>query len=439
MFKRDTLWLLAILLIGGFLRFYRLESQCLWLDEIASFQLAELIDRESPLIIAKRDNVAPLSHWVLWGSMKFLRPTLALRLPTAIMSLATLPLIFLLGVRMFSSRAIGLAAAAIAAISPLAVWYAQDGRMYSMLVLFSSLELLFFWEILAHQPKWWHWIGLTLATSLAIYTHQYGALLSVACGVYLLAQVGIADRRFRVWLLCESLAALSFVPWVILGLDRALSSTAGTPKSQVLLWMPYTFFAYLFGFSLGPSVRELHGHISLSSIKSYLWCLVPTSLASLWIAVVILNRSLKPDVRKAGVLCLTLIVIPIALVLLLSQVTKINYNVRYTLVSFPAFLLLLGLAAREMARSLATRIAMATIITFMLISLYNHYNVPIYSKEEIRPAGQLLSERLGPSDSLIVSSGTATAVLKFYGFTTPRAPWSWATLEARRPKRWIKH
>jgi len=205
----------------------------------------------------------------------------------------------------------------------------------------------------------------------------------------------------------------------LLSLERARAGSAGATKSQVALWLPYTFFTYLFGFSLGPSVRDLHGHLSLGTIKPYLWCLVPTALAALWVGVVVLKRGLKPDVRPAATLCLTLVVVPIALALLTAQVTRISYNVRYTLVAFPPFLLLLGLAAREAGRSLATRAAIAVIIAYMLISLDNHYRDPRYFKEEVRPAVAVLSERLGPSDVLVVSGDTAVPVLGHYGFAVP--------------------
>ncbi len=382
--------------------------------------MAQSIDRASPLIVAEKDNVPPLFYWTIWAFTKLVGSELAVRLPSAISSLLTLPLIYLLGVRMFSSRVIGLAAAAIAAASPFAVWHAQDGRMYSLLVLLACVELLFFWEIVAHELKWWHLVGLTLATSLAVHTHQYGGLVNIACGVFLLVWVGLSDRRFWAWLLCQLIAALSFVPWLLLSAEQVGSlKTGGVAKSHMLFWVPYTFYTYLFGYSLGPSVRELHGHVSLSSIKSDLWCLGPTSLAALWIGAVILKRGLKPDVRRAAVFCLTLLAISISLPLLMTTVTKIAYNVRYTSVSFPAFLLLLGLAVKA-GRSIATRFALCTILLYVLMSLYNYYYDHRYFKEEVRPAIALLTERLDPSDSLVVSSDTTVMALVYYGFDLPR-------------------
>jgi 4-amino-4-deoxy-L-arabinose transferase-like glycosyltransferase len=324
---------------------------------------------------------------------------------------------------MLASEAVGLVAAAMVAISPLAVYYSQEGRPYSLLILLITLVMAFFWEIVADRPRWWHWIGLTLATSLAFYTHQFAALVSIACGVYLLARFGIAAPRFRGWLLTQAIAALSCLPWVLFCIDllRSGAGAAAFSKSRAgeWLWIPYTAFAYLFGFSLGPSLRELHLNHSASVIKPYLWWLVPMAAAGLWIGVVGLRQVLLPGRRPAGLLCLTWLLVPVALTLLTSRVTKMVYEVRYVSVSFPAFVLLFGVAALEVRRSLTTRIAWAVLAAGTAVSLANYYTNPRYFKEASREAAAFLAQHVASNDVVAATSLTAMRPLRFYGFDAP--------------------
>ena len=429
--QTGLLWLAAILVLGGFLRLYALDNQSLWGDEVLSVKGVEGLNGGSLFAMSKPDPQPPLfRRWILWPFLHYgTNAVIAVRLPSAITGIAALPLIYLMGLRMFSSEAVGLVASALAAISPFTIYYSQEGRPYSLLIFLTLVIMLFFWEIVASQPKWWHWAGLTLATSLAFYTHQYAALVSVTCGLYLLIRVGIVDARFRAWLLTQTLAAVSCLPWALFTIDMVRSGS-GTPvpkeRASELMWGPYTFFVYLFGFSLGPTLRELHWHQSATAIKPYLWLLIPMGIAGLWVGVACLRCALRPGRRQAGIFCLTWLLVPVGLALLMTHFTNMTYQVRYVAMSFPPFALLLGVAAVEARRSIPTRIALATLAAGMIVSFANYYTNSRYFKEASREAAAFLSQNVDSADVIATTSMTAIEPLRFYGFEAPHDTYDFA-------------
>ncbi|WP_297640092.1 glycosyltransferase family 39 protein [Caldilinea sp.] len=137
-----TRWLLLFIIALGFaLRVHRLDEKGLWLDEafsvwMAQHTLPELIDW-----LVRIDQHPPLYymslHWWLW----FGESAAHVRMLSALFGALALPVIFLIG-RRLSGSAVGLAAAFILAISPFHVRFAQEARMYALLMLNASLATL---------------------------------------------------------------------------------------------------------------------------------------------------------------------------------------------------------------------------------------------------------------------------------------------------------
>ena len=84
--------------------------------------------------------------------------------------------IYRLGLVFFKSSVYGLSASWLLANSPLHIYYAQEIRMYSLLVLLAVLSVTCFWEYL-HHSSGKKLIFLTLINLLMISTHTFGNLL----------------------------------------------------------------------------------------------------------------------------------------------------------------------------------------------------------------------------------------------------------------------
>src|SRR4051812_21025978 len=100
----------------------------------------------------------------------------ALRALSALFGIAVVPVAYLLGRDLVSRRA-GLAAAALVAFNPLLVWYSQEARPYSLLVLLCALSMLF-----CFRRRVWLW---ALFSVLALLTHYFAAFVVVPEGLWL--------------------------------------------------------------------------------------------------------------------------------------------------------------------------------------------------------------------------------------------------------------
>jgi len=98
----------------------------------------------------------------------------------------------LLGRRLFDDHVSGLAGAALVALNPFQVYYAQEARMYAMLALWAVVST---WALVAWcaEERGWSWIVYVLAATAGLYTHY-------AFPFVLLAQnVGVGMGWLAVW------------------------------------------------------------------------------------------------------------------------------------------------------------------------------------------------------------------------------------------------
>ena len=98
-----------------------------------------------------------------------------LRLPSLLAGVATIPGVYLLGVRTVG-RSAGLVAAALTALAPFMAFYSTEGRGYAVmmaLLLASTLALLT--AVDDGRRRWW--VLYALATCLTMYTHYTAAFV----------------------------------------------------------------------------------------------------------------------------------------------------------------------------------------------------------------------------------------------------------------------
>ena len=161
----------------------------------------------------------PLYYVLAWGwTRAFGLGEVELRFLSALFGLLAGGDGYLLG-RELASRRVGLALAALMAFNPMLIWYSQEARSYSLLVLFCALSLWFFVRALkwgrGADLAWW-----ALASALALCSH-YFAFFAVGIEAVWLA---IALRsRWRV--LVPALAAVAVTGLALLPLLAAQTNS----------------------------------------------------------------------------------------------------------------------------------------------------------------------------------------------------------------------
>ena len=215
----------AAMAVGVIARVFSLVVRPLWADEIFTLTVAR--KSASEILAALRVDSGPPLHYLFahvllvpFGPAPGL-PDVLVRVLSLVASLLHLPLLFVVA-RRLGRPEMGLPAAALYSVFPLAVAYAAEGRAYA---LASLLALLAFERALAlrERPRLGTALGLTLAAAGAVLTH-YLAVFPVAALAILALDARPAARHA---LVLSGLAATALAAtWVPIALAQPHASMA---------------------------------------------------------------------------------------------------------------------------------------------------------------------------------------------------------------------
>jgi uncharacterized membrane protein len=256
-FYPHYLGLAGVIALGTVLRFCNLDLKPLWMDEIitAIFSLGKNyhnlpLDVVFPLeklqdifIHQPGKSCAQIAHNLANQSTHpplffcWMYSWLGLFAPLGenwIVKLRSLPALFGVGAiaaiyclnRLAFSKAAGLTAAMLMAVSPFAVYLSQEARHYTLPMLLITLSLLGLIQIQLdilqrQQIRLWVWLSWTIINIVGLYVHyffilaliaEFGILLVLLC----LYRANITNQ-LPVWLasiLSISALTLSFLPWL---------------------------------------------------------------------------------------------------------------------------------------------------------------------------------------------------------------------------------
>jgi mannosyltransferase len=157
--------LATLTLAGAAVRFSTLGTQSYWTDEGVTVHLLRMSFGHMLSAIPNSESTPPLYYVLAWVWAKlFGTGEWGLRSLSAVIGTATIPVAYALGARLVSVRA-GTIAAALAAFSPLLVWYSQEARAYALVVLLTGASLVLF---LNRRLGWW-----AVVSVLALATHYF--------------------------------------------------------------------------------------------------------------------------------------------------------------------------------------------------------------------------------------------------------------------------
>jgi mannosyltransferase len=180
--------LAALILLAAVLRLATLTEQGFWYDE--AFTPVHVLHAglsATLKAVVHSENTPPLWYLLAWVDGRlFGDGALALRLPSALAGIATVPVVWAIGQELSGRRA-GLIGAAIVAVNPLFVWYSQEARAYGLFVFFAALAMLCFVRLLrvpsARRAAWF-----ALSGALALLTHYFAVYLLIPMVLLLLRE-----------------------------------------------------------------------------------------------------------------------------------------------------------------------------------------------------------------------------------------------------------
>ena len=159
------------------------------------------------------DTSPPLYYFLLHGWTRLWGTSdLALRMFSIVCALACVPLIIATG-REIESEKTGWIAAGLFAMTPVAIYYSSEGRMYSLLWLCLMLAAYATVRLYQGTATWrWHAIWVT-AGAAGMLIHYYFVFPLMALSLFLLLRKG-ADRRWK-WAARIAVVFVLILPWYL--------------------------------------------------------------------------------------------------------------------------------------------------------------------------------------------------------------------------------
>jgi hypothetical protein len=174
-------------------------------DDVHGRSLASMVS----YIGHNEESSPPLFFVLAWFSAHLGDATVTIRWPSIVLGSATVPLTYLLARRLAGAR-VGVIAAALVALNPLAIWQGAEARPYEALMFFAVLSTLVLLAALDAPRAWsWWWLGYAVAVAATALTHY-------TCVFVLVTQTAWAlwtGRERRVQILAASLGAVALFSW----------------------------------------------------------------------------------------------------------------------------------------------------------------------------------------------------------------------------------
>ncbi|MBI3831968.1 MAG: glycosyltransferase family 39 protein [Planctomycetes bacterium] len=467
-----TAWIVlaVVTAAAAVLRFYHLGHESFWLDEFFTLDIAR---EPSAAAVWSRmhEELQPplyfiLAHFsvALCGADEF-----ALRLPSALGGILTVPLVFLVAQRLYTHRE-GLLAAGFTAILLQPIAYSQEARNYALVVMLTLaatacwlplMEGLFAAKRLRPGPA----IGYALLAAASCYTHYFGLLLiGCQCGFACLYAC-LKRARLATVLLLYGLVLLAYLPWLPsflhhFGRSKDFEdSFLKRPKLEDLEKFYRFLFndtRYLLAFALLLYLALLF--IALKSARAA----APKSAdaASPAPGGSGGNTSwLRRFLDAPGLLLAFWLAAPVALMWVKSQFGVPLFVFRYLLIVMPAAYILLARALCRLplpaARQYLYAAALGLVMLWHLFCVRAYYGAA--QKAQVRDAAAYIAAHEPRLDSaarapaLLAYMSADTRMLDYYleragsplrvdlaAFTDDDLPAVRAFLEARKPKRlWV--
>ena len=406
--SRVILILLAIIILGAILRIYDLGAESLWYDEASSVHgssqgLATVIEGSG-----ERHNTPPLYFTLLhFWILLFGTGEAAIRSLSAIFGIVSIFLMYKVGSELFSQKA-GLISSFILSISYFHIFYSQETRGYSLLLMLTLLSFYLFNKVLKSDNQGKYFALLLLANISLAYTHVYG-LLVIASQIFffLLSWSKYRQQRAR-FLTVQIATAAIFSLWIPTLLERTSGLLGGFE-------IPTT--------SLDTFVNTIKRYSGYQWGEQYLF-LVFLLLCFIGLLAIIKRKkkwtwrkpfqriSLSPEPGRAVLLLLIWFAFSIIIPSIFAQFFITKYYPRYTIAALPAFYLLAARGISGFDRKWLIYPVLLVITALSLPGLNYYYTQNV--KEEWQEAVVFIESNSQANDVIIISSEHTRKPFDYY-------------------------
>jgi uncharacterized membrane protein len=294
-------------------------------------------------------------------------------------------------------------------ISPFMIYYSQEGRMYTLLVLFVLLFSYSMIKLFINSDGIYKWVIFSgIILSCGVYTHYY--MILFAMGLYILF-IYIHRRSWKRIVLCliSGLIGISLIfPWIPVLASLATSGGQQFRKFTISI-IPYTIFRFVYGYAVFPFNMHTKENIQTEVVKHSIEIIAVT--IACYLIINSLRRSLNEN-NKSMIMGLTWVIcFPVCISMLISLKSPM-ISERYLIILLPSlFLMVFGFID---IKNRANIVAVLVFFTLMFQGdVYYYYNSQ-FGKAQWRDAGQFISKYASKEDIILVDPEYAIPAFKYY-------------------------
>ncbi len=409
------LFILLLFLLTFWLRLHNIDAFSFWTDEgltplRSGYSVSEILSNR--IIIQEgitNDTHPPLFYLIVHFSRQlFGESDFAYRFPSTLAGVLLIPLMVQFGRRLGGMK-LGGVVGVLTAVNPLQIYYAQEARMYTLLILLAAASSYLLWQMLVSNKWRRYWFPYILLAGLSIYTHYFAVFLIAAQSLFVAQLLWRNGQRRMVAGTAVSLFLIA-LPLIPITLPRLFS---GAEAAYFHVPPLVIFQDAVHRFSLGVTVDYSQPLIQL---------LVSGTVVLLVVGIITLQTWLQ-----RLFLLSYLFAAPVGIAVL-SIIKPMYLGVRHIMIGSPALLLILAqaiiwlAAAMKKSTSPCKKAGWSVAITFATLilsissitAINNLYNDGSYAKDNFRDLIQYIEQRAGENDVIVYNDAILMATHAHY-------------------------
>lgn len=390
--------IVLILLLALLLRLWNI-NQSFWLDEAITATIArdlpikEIFNQYLPL-----DNHPPLYLLLIRGLFQILPASeIVARIPSVIFGILSVYLIYLTAIEIINKK-LAKIVALILATSPLAIYYSQEARMYSM-VTFLAIGIIFSTIKYLKTRKLIYLISYFLASIVLIYTDYLPYLIFLVTNLVVI----FWKKLSKAWIICQVLLVIPFLIWLPIFLKQFALGRHGRGTSEI-------FDVVLGKFNLQslPITAEkfVLGRVPIMENLNMILEIIPVL-----IFLILSVYGLLKIERKYQVLLISWLLIPLVIGFFLSLFLPVFLYFRFLFI-LPAFYLVVGLGIYFLKKKQRTILAIVLLIN--MVGVYLYFTNPSLQREQWRQAVGWIGENKTDETVILFASSDPFAPYLWY-------------------------
>jgi len=404
--KNIWYWLSGAGILALALRLYHLTSTALWHDEAFSVLMVKYPLKE--MLYRLTLDVHPPGYYLAffgWDKL-FGNSLFSLRFFSVIFGLLAIFAAYYLIKVAFKKTRLAYWALAAMAVSPFMIFYAQEGRMYSLGLFLLLAAAVCLWQAIKTK-KVLCWILFIIFSAAACYTHYY--LLFGVFALFLFLIYMIFKQENKAYLIKWTVG--SIIGLIILYLPWIKYFYAQLSQVQESYWIPKM--------SLWSVPNTLVNLLSGGNwpIGEHNWYLGAIAIIAILYFLIQGSRYLVKVNKKAGVLILLSFVTPFVIAILLSLKQSL-YLDRYFIFITPCYLIILVAGIYSLKSKLVKTVVMIFFCFTMLFSYLNFWaDSDIKNKPGMAKAAEYINQNHQGDDKILITSSFVFFTFKYYNQT----------------------